>query len=194
MVTFALVRPMDEQILKIISRLKTELEVQREKTAAIKDLIKQEIDEDFSQDLWELSERELDQSMGERLTHLNDEIDTRPCPGANTTHGKIVRKFINGYNCLFMKLFGPYSNNLLEKQLRFNEQATAFHLATFICLRRHQERLKILEERVNTMVEDQDLLKHRLDSLSNLNMRNSSTSNKVELGDRVPEPKNESQV
>jgi len=46
---------------------------------------------------------------------------------------------------LLLKALRPYTNSLFVRQNRFNEQLVAFHLASFIRLRRMEERLRQLE-------------------------------------------------
>lgn len=154
---------MDETIAKEIKRLKEDIFRQKETISDINALVKQEIDRDFHLDLWELSEKELDAEMGERLSFLNDDIDPRPDPGAITSHRKILGKPIVLFKRLVMKIAGIYTNSLLEKQRRFNEQLVAFHLASFIRFRRNETKIKEIEEKIKTVEEDRELLPDRMD-------------------------------
>ena len=158
---------MDEQQIKEIDRLEEELHRQKESISDLKELVKHEIDRDFPVDLWALSERELDNEMGNRLSFLNDDIDTRPDAGTITSHRRFIGKFIVRFKRLVMKLTGFYSNTLLEKQRTFNDQLVAFHLASFIRFRHIEERIKAMEEKFNTLAEDQEVLTERLDQLKN---------------------------
>lgn len=154
-----------QRIANEINRLKEELSRQKEKITDIKELVKHDIDRDFSIDLWELSEKELDSEMGNRLSFLNDDIDTRPDPGIITSHRRILGKPIVLIKRLFMKLTGFYTNTLLEKQRRFNEQVVAFQLASFIRSRHNEKRIKEIEEKIKTVEEDQEMLQEQLDTL-----------------------------
>jgi len=158
---------MDEKIVKEISRLKEDIFKQKEKIANIEELVKKEIDRDFSVDLWELSERELDNEMSARLSFLNDDIDIRPDSKAITSHRKILGKPIVFIKRIIMKIANAYTNTILEKQRRFNDQLVAFHLASFIRFRHNEQKIKAIEEKLKTFEEDQDLL---LDRLENLNI------------------------
>ena len=156
---------MDEQIIKEINRLKEEIYQQKEKISDIKVLVKEEIDRDFPVDLWELSERELDSEMANRLSFLNDDIDTRPDPQSITSHRRILGKPIVFIKRLVMKILGFYTNTILEKQRRFNEHLVVFHLASFIRFRHIERTTKEIREKLKTLEEDQELLLERLEKL-----------------------------
>ncbi len=149
---------MDEAIIKEINRLKDDLYRQKEKITDITELVKTEIDRDFKVDLWELSEKELDNEMGDRLSFLNDDIDPRPDAKSITSHRRILGKPIVLFKRIIMKLASAYTNSLLEKQRRFNEQLVAFHLASFIRFRHNEKRIKAMEEKIKTLEEDQEIL------------------------------------
>ena len=158
---------MDEQIIKEINRLKEEIYQQKEKVSDIKGLVKKEIDRDFPVDFWELSERELDNEMGNRLSFLNDDIDTRPDPQSITSHRRILGKPIIFFKRLVMKIAGFYTNTILEKQRSFNEQLVAFHLASFIRFRHNERKIKEIREKLKTLEENQELLLEQLAQLKN---------------------------
>ena len=153
---------MDEHIKHRINRLKEELFQQKEEISDISQLVKSPIDQPYSVDLWELSERELDNEMGTRLSFLNDDIDTKPDMNSISSHRRFLGKPIVLFKRLVMKLFQPYTNLLLEKQRRFNEQAVAFHLASFIRFRHNESRLQALENKMKVLEENQELLMDRL--------------------------------
>jgi len=158
---------MDEQTVNEINRLKEEIYRQKENISAIEHLVKKEIDRDFPIDLWELSDRELDNEMGSRLSFLNDDIDIRPAPGAITSHRRILGKPVVLIKRLFMKLSGFYTNTLLEKQKQFNARLVAFHLASFIRFRRSEEKINRIVEKLKTLEEDQELLLEQMEKLKN---------------------------
>ena len=158
---------MDEQIIKEINRLKEEIYQQKEKVSDIKGLVKEEIDRDFPVDFWELSERELDNEIGNRLSFLNDDIDTRPDPQSITSHRRILGKPIVLFKRLVMKIAGFYTNTILEKQRSFNEQLVAFLLASFIRFRHNERKIKEILEKLKTLEEDQELLLEQLAQLKN---------------------------
>lgn len=158
---------MDERIIKEINRLKEEIFQQKDKVSDIKELVKEEIDRDFPVDLWELSERELDNEMGNRLSFLNDDIDTRPDAQSITSHRRILGKPIVLIKRLVMKIAGFYTNTILEKQRSFNEQLVAFHLASFIRFRHNERKIKEILEKIKTLEEDQELILEQLAQLKN---------------------------
>lgn len=158
---------MDERIIKEINRLKEEIYQQKEKVSDIKELITGEIDRDFPVDFWELSERELDNEMGNRLSFLNDDIDTRPDAQSITSHRRILGKPIVLIKRLVMKIAGFYTNTILEKQRSFNEQLVAFHLASFIRFRHNERKIKDILEKLKALEEDQELILEQLAQLKN---------------------------
>jgi hypothetical protein len=158
---------MDERIIKEINRLKEEIYQQKEKVSDIKEFVTEEIDRDFPIDFWELSERELDNEMGNRLSFLNDDIDTRPDAQSITSHRRILGKPIVFIKRLVMKIAGFYTNTILEKQRNFNEQLVAFHLASFIRFRHNERKIKEILEKLKTLEEDQELILEQLAQLKN---------------------------
>jgi len=154
-----------QNIADPINRLKEEISRQKEKLTSIDELVKTRIDRDFHTNLWELSERELDQEMGNRLSFLNDDIDPRPDPAAITSHRKILGKPIVFIKRTVIKIAGAYANALLEKQRRFNEQLVNFHLASFIRFRRNEDKIKGIEDKLKTFEEDQEMLLDELEKL-----------------------------
>jgi len=158
---------MDERIIEELDRLKEEIYRQKEKAADIKELVKTEIRRDFPVDFWELSERELDNEMGSRLSFLNDDIDTRPEARSITSHRRILGKPIVFIKRLVMKITGFYTNTILEKQRSFNEQLVAFHLASFIRFRHNERKIKEILEKLKALEEDQELILDQLSQLKN---------------------------
>lgn len=155
---------MDKQTIDEIKRLKEEIFKQKEAVTDIRDLVKKEIDRDFPINLWELSERELDNEMGNRLSFLNDDIDPRPDNSSITSHRRFLGKPVVLFKRLLMRLARPYTNLLLEKQRRFNDQAVAFHLASFIRIRQNEQHIRDLHEKLKTIEEDQELLISEINS------------------------------
>ncbi len=158
---------MDERIIKEIDRLKEEIYRQKEKAADIKELVKEEIHRDFPVNFWELSERELDNEMGMRLSFLNDNIDTRPEARSITSHRRIIGKPIVLIKRLVLKIAGFYTNTILEKQRSLNEQLVAFHLASFIRFRHNERKIKEILERIKALEEDQESILDQLAQLKN---------------------------
>ncbi len=146
---------MDEHIVKELDRLKEELALKRESIRDIEQLVKRPIDREFELDLWQLSPRELDAEMGDRLSALNDSIDPRPTRDSITSHRRLLGKPIVMMKKMMMRLLQPAIDTMLEKQRQFNQQAVAFHLASFIRMRQNEQTIKELEE---TLAE----LDHRL--------------------------------
>ncbi len=154
-----------EKIAAQIKDAKDEIFRSIEEKESIKKLVKSEIDRDFHIDPWELSHRELDNLMGRRLSFLNDDSDPTPDPANITSHRKILGKPIVFVKRIIMKLAGAYTNSILEKQRRFNDQLVAFHLAAFVRFQYNEKKIKELEERIKDFEDDRELL---LDELKNI--------------------------
>ena len=137
---------MDEHIVNELDRIKEELTHKREQLQTVEQLVTDPIDRDYPIDLWQLSPRELDAEMGDRLSALNGSIDPRPTSDSITSHRRIIGKPIVMIKKIVMRLFQPAIDTMLEKQRQFNEQAVAFHLASFIRMRQIEQTVKELEE------------------------------------------------
>jgi len=135
---------MDEQIKDEIAKLKEYYQDRKSSIGSLEELAGKPVQHHFPVDLWQLSDSELDGEMGKRLGFLNDDIDCRPTP-AITSHRRIIGPLIVFCKKIVFKLLRPYTNTLFDRQNRFNEQLVAFHLATFIRLRRLEEKVLNLE-------------------------------------------------
>lgn len=155
-------------VQKEIRQLKEALFRQKEQLGSISQLVKTEIDRDFHIDLWELSPRELDSQMGERLTFLNSDIDPRPDVSNITSHRRFTGWFIVRFKKLVMRLVRMYTDHMAENIIRFNEQSVAFHLASFIRFRRNDEKFNVLREQLKAMQEDREILLERLEQVERL--------------------------
>jgi hypothetical protein len=165
---------MDEQIKNEINGLKEEIRTQKEAVQDIHHLVKQDLKKRYPTDLWELSEKELDNEMGSRLSFLNDDIDPKPDNSVIITHRSgILGKVIVRFKRILMKLAQPYTNLLLEKQRRFNEQLVAYHLASFIRFRSTETHIQKMDKKLKELEEDQELL---MDLLKNVNPKNDHDS------------------
>ncbi len=146
-----------------LRRLTEQIQKQKESVQSIHGLIRETIDHHYPVDLWALSPRELDNEMGDRLSFMNDDIDTRPDPAVVSSHRKIIGRPIVFIKRMFMKLTRFYSNALLQKQRHFNEQVVAFHLASFIRARQIEKRLLNIEEKLKQLHEEQELLAEKIE-------------------------------
>ena len=145
--------------------LKEELIRQKEQVQEIKDLIKKEIEAHYESDLWELSPKELDQEMGKLLSFLNQDIDCLSLQKI-TSHRKITGSFIVLAKKIITKISRPIFGAYLERQRRFNQSAVRFQLASFIRLRRMEQKLEGIEKIVTEIEEQQDTLLDAIRSLS----------------------------
>jgi hypothetical protein len=147
--------------------LKEELNLQKEQAQEIRDLIKKEIETHYENDLWELSPKELDQEMGKLLTFLNEDIDCTATPEI-TSQRKFAGGFIVFLKKLIKAIIRPVFELYLGRQRRFNESAVRFQLASFIRLRRMEEKLDGIEKIAKEISEQQEAL---MDAIGNLSER-----------------------
>ncbi len=135
---------MDEQIKDEIARLKEYYQARKTAAGSLEELAGEPIQHHFPVDLWSLSDSELDGEMGKRLGFLNEDIDCRP--GADiASHRRFLGPLVVLCKKIVFKILRPYTNTLFVRQNRFNEQLVAFHLASFIRLRRLEEKVRGLE-------------------------------------------------
>lgn len=160
-----------KKIAAQIKEAKDEISRRKEEIKSITELVKSEIDRDFHVDPWELSHRELDNLMGRSLSFLNEDVDPTPDPAAITSHRKILGKPIVFVKRTIMKLAGAYTNSILEKQRRFNDQLVAFHLASFVRFRQNETKIKEIEERIVDFEDDREML---LDEIKNTREKSDS--------------------
>jgi len=139
---------MDESIKQEIAKLKEIYRAGKEGAASLEELAGGPVTHHHPVDLWALSDSELDGEMGKRLGFLNEDIDCHP-PREITSHRRWIGPFIVRFKKLFFRILRPYTDHLLARQIRFNEQLVAFHLASFIRLRRLEERVQALEKQAD---------------------------------------------
>ena len=148
---------MEENIKEEIKRLKEEIQKKKEKIKNISELVNKEIDREFRTNLWELSERELDFDMGVILSSLNEGIDPRPDKKAITSHRKIIGRFIVLAKKILIKILNLYTNSILEKQKKFNEELVQYQLASFIRFKETEKKIKSIQGMIKEFDEKQDI-------------------------------------
>jgi len=145
---------MSEQQKIFMARLHEEYRRMTEQAASLQELVKEPIDQPFQLNLWDLSAAELDQEMANRLSALNDDINTRPSEKI-TSHRRVIGPLIVMVKNVLRKLLSPYTNLVLARQVKFNEDMVAFHLATFIRFRQLDNQLTSVGERLNAIKDEQ---------------------------------------
>ena len=157
---------MNDKIRLELKRIKEMFAESRAQIQEISDSIKEPIDREYPLDLWSLSDKELDSEMAERLSLLNDDIDFRE-DIQPTSERKRFRGISLLYKKAVKKLISPYLDQVFEriqgKQVRFSEDLVKFHLATFIRIRKLDQRLAEIEEK---LFEGQEALDYLLQRLS----------------------------
>ena len=145
---------MDKEIKEEIACLKKIYEKQIRAAASLETLTGEKIVHHYPIDYWTLSDDELDQEMGKRLTFLNEDIDCRPSQNI-TSHRRFIGPLIVCGKKIIAKILSPYTNTLFVSQNRFNEQLVTWHLATFIRFRRLEEKIGQLNSRIQNLQEQQ---------------------------------------
>jgi hypothetical protein len=161
---------MEGKLREEIKNLKQELLAKKENISDIGQLLNigSDIDRNFHTDLWELSERELDVEMGDRLSVLNGDIDIRPDIHSITSHRNLLGKPIVLIKRFLMKVANLYTNLILEKQRIFNSRLVAFHLASFIRFRKNEEKLDTIMEKLKELEENQEFLLDKLNKIEGI--------------------------
>jgi len=145
-------------IRQTISQIKEEISIQKAETKSLQELVKKGIDRDFSTNLWDLSDKELDFDMATYLSFLNDDIDTRPDPADISSHRRLFAGIIVRFKRFLLKISSIYSNALLDKQRKFNDQSVHFKLSSFIRFRHLENRLGSIEESLKEIQENLEIL------------------------------------
>jgi hypothetical protein len=135
---------MDKKAREEIAALKEHYRSAKDAASTLEQLAGGPVQHHYPVDLWSLSESELDNEMGKRLSFLNEDIDCRPGMDVSS-HRRVIGPVIVFFKKALLKLLRPYTSSLFVRQNRFNEQLVAFHLASFIRFRRLEERMKRLE-------------------------------------------------
>lgn len=157
---------MNKELKQELSLLSEELRRRKESVQSFRELLNDEPDREYRIDLWELSERELDAEMGDRLTLLNDDINIRPDIGQEAVSPRrFIGRFITPVKRKILDIVRQYVESMASKSIRFNEQATLYHLASFIRFRHNERRILVLEQKLRDMEEQRELLLHRLQQL-----------------------------
>ena len=158
---------MDKAIKEEIACLKKIYEKQIKDASSLEIITGKNIVHHYPVNFWELSDNELDQEMGKRLTFLNEDIDCRPSRDI-TSHRRFIGPLIVLGKKIIAKILSPYTNTLFVRQNRFNEQLVSLHLAAFIRFRRLEEKIKQLESQTRDFKEQQQEIASQDQELSNL--------------------------
>jgi hypothetical protein len=151
-----------EDIKLTIQKLKLKLSEEKKTIDTIDTLIHQRIDRDV--DLWEYNDSELDKEIWNRFFLLKEYSDC-------LSKEKIVsqRKKIGWIIVLIKKIFrkitAPYSQLLLDRQKRFNQELTIFLLASILRLQMIHKRLAELETTTYESIKNQKEFQDELTSL-----------------------------
>ena len=149
-----------EQIKQRIDSWKRGLRDQKEKIEKIEKLINKQIDRNFDVNLWELSEKELDHEMGNRLSLLNEDIDFMRLEKI-TSHRKVLGVLIVAFKKIARKILLPHLTPFFVRQKIFNEGVVTYLLASFIRFRSMEQRLKKLEKDIAETNETQETKRKR---------------------------------
>jgi hypothetical protein len=148
-----------------IERLRRELEEKKREIRDLRQLVRREVDRDFSPDIREYSERELEDYFRDALGPLNEVSDPRPDPQAIRSHRKIIGPAIVFLKRAFLKMTGFYVHLLLDDQTRFNQRSAELAQALVARVKRYRERLEMVEGKVGAFEESLVILRGRLDDL-----------------------------
>lgn len=156
---------MEESLRRKVERLKDELAKKKEEVHDIAELVRKEIDRYFQLDPQELSDRELEAFIQEKLRTYKGYIDINPDPGALTSHRKILGRPILFLKRKFMKMIRFYTQLITLKQTKFNENSAALLEAVLARSRRNKQELEAIEARISRLEETVFLLTFRLREL-----------------------------
>jgi hypothetical protein len=149
---------MDLQIKEALNLYKIKLVEKKAGNIDINQLAGRIIDRSFPVNFWELSDRELDAEMGERLTDLNNRVDTKMIGYYDLPTNTFREKFVRKFRQAFYKCFRFYSDQISKIQSNYNGDLLAFHLATYVRLKQQQEQIVLLQAKLDECLEQQESL------------------------------------
>jgi hypothetical protein len=155
----------NSELNQALLQLKEDLLAQRNQLKDLKGLLKAEIDRDFSVNLWELSEKELDIDMGDKLSLLNDSINPRRDLAEIKSGKKIIGKPITKLKGFIIRVVKHYLDPVYDNHVKFNEKLVNFHLASYIRFRQNEKNIKKIEDKINQISEDLEVI---MDDLAGL--------------------------
>ena len=150
---------------KELQQLKEDLHKKKEAIDEIPKLIKRRIDRAFSTNIWELSEKELDRYVGECITVLSQNADTKPDAGSIASHRKIIGPAIVLMKRIFMIIGKIYSNLVLAKQIEFNRKVVELSQAFLIQINNNKKSNEKIDERIRSCEEILAIVKIKVDEL-----------------------------
>ncbi len=153
---------MENPLEKEVQRLKDELAKKRAEIQDIARLVGEEIDRRFSLHPVELSERELDSLVTEKLEIAKQSIDINLKPEELTSHRKILGRPILFLKRKFMRIIRFYTELLASKQNRFNDNTTALLEAIYTHSKRQRQELRDVQEKISRLEETVVLFLARL--------------------------------
>ncbi len=158
-----------------IASLKEKLLRKKQEIEDIEKLINKKLIDEKTEDnsrvnFLELSEDELINEMVSRLFSLGENTDCTP-RGEIRSHRKIIGVLIVLLKKIVRKITSPYTNLLLERQKKFNEELATYQLASFIRFKFIDDRLKMLERQLIELKEKQESIIEAIQSLSEKNKK-----------------------
>mgnify|MGYP007068362984 CR=1 FL=1 len=137
----SLAMAVSERTIELLAGLKRELQGEIDRCAHLSDRLAVLPPARPPVPLEQLDDTELDREMGTRLSALNDAIDFRPWLQGLSSGQSVKGRMVDCLRRRVFLLLAP----LHDRQVRFAEQLVAFHLASFLRLRRIETRLNALE-------------------------------------------------
>jgi len=156
---------MENPLGKEVQSLKEDWARKKEEVQNISDLVREKIDRHFQPDLQELSERELELFIQEKMATFKQYIHIHPDPMALTSHRKILGRPILFLKRKFIKLIRFYFQLITSRQTQFNENSALLLEAIIIRLKRNRQELQEIQERICRLEETIVLLLARLKGL-----------------------------
>jgi hypothetical protein len=145
---------MDEESKKKIQEIKAKIIQEKEKITDIKQLSQKEIDREYQPNVWELSEKELELFIAEKLSGISQSWDVKPDRQSISSHRKVVGKMIVWIKRILLKTGSAYSNMLLDKQVQFNQKLVELLQGFFLRLSELDKKISDLEKRIRDCEEN----------------------------------------
>ncbi len=148
-----------------IENLKRELEAKKNEIRSLEKLVHGAIDRDFTVDVAEFSEKELEDYFRDNVSPLKQVLDPRPGPESVKSHRMMIGTPIVFLKRLFLRVFGFYTHLLLDDQAKFNRRSAELTEALVTRVKHYRDRVEQAEEKVAAFEESLVILRNKLDDL-----------------------------
>lgn len=156
---------MEKNFKKEMMKLKKELYENKEEIRDIKKLVNKEIDKEIPVNLEDFSEKELEASMDEQLSYLDEAVNPFPDKTCITSHRKIIGKPIVWIKRFLLRTTNVYITLVLDRQKKFNQKCVALYQTLIRHQKKYRKKINQIEERISESEVRLDVISRKLAEL-----------------------------